>query len=216
MDPDAVAVVSGGAWLSYGVLAERAGRLAGRLLGAGAGRETVVGLCLPGGADVVTGILAVWLAGAAYLPVDPGYPAERIAFMLADSRAAVVVGTSQLLEELRAGRIRTIAVDDRVAGAAAGGVAPMLAPGGAAGGQAAYGLYTAGATGGPRGAEGGGGGAGGVGGLWGGGGGGGGAGCAGRAVCAAAAGGDRFWEYGAVHQLGQWRGGGWAGAGGGD
>src|SRR6202167_1420305 len=130
---------------------ERGGGLAGRVWGGGGGPETVVGLCLPGGADVVTGILAVWLAGAADLPVDPGDPAERIAFMLADSRAAVVVGTSQLLEELPAGRIRTIAVDDRVAGAAAGVVAPMLAPGGAAGGQAAYVMYTSGSTGRPKG-----------------------------------------------------------------
>ena len=151
MYPDAVAVVSGGVWLSYGVLAERAGRLAGRLLGAGAGPETVVGLCLPGGADMVTGILAVWLAGAAYLPVDPGYPAERVAFMLSDSRAAVVVGTLELLEELPAGRIRTIAVDDPVAGPAVAVVVPMLASGGPAGGQAAYVMYTSGSTGRPKG-----------------------------------------------------------------
>src|ERR1700691_2769308 len=76
---------------------ERGGGLAGRVWGGGGGPETLVGLCLPGGADVVTGILAVWLAGAAYLPVDPGYPAERIAFMLADARPAVIV-TSAAVE----------------------------------------------------------------------------------------------------------------------
>ena len=51
----------------------------------------MVGLCLPRGPEMGTAIVAAWLAGAAYLPLDPGYPAERLAFMLADSAATVVV-----------------------------------------------------------------------------------------------------------------------------
>ena len=89
--PDAVAVSGGGAWVSYGYLAERAGRLGGYLRSLGAGPERVVGLCLERGPEMVIAILGAWLAGAAYLPLDPGYPAGRLAFMLADSRAAVVV-----------------------------------------------------------------------------------------------------------------------------
>ena len=50
-----------------------------------------MGLCLGRGADMVTGVLATWLAGAAYLPLDPAYPAARLAFMLADSRARLLV-----------------------------------------------------------------------------------------------------------------------------
>ncbi len=116
--PDAVAVVCGAGWVSYAELEARAWRLAGVLAACGAGPEVVVALALERGPELITAIWAVWLTGAAYLPLDPGHPAERIAFMLADSRASVVAGTSALLDELPAGRIVTVAVDDPPAAAA--------------------------------------------------------------------------------------------------
>src|SRR6266700_4123619 len=66
--PDAVAVLSGDACLTYRALMDRVGRLAGYLREQGAGPESVVGLCLGRGAGMVTAVLAAWLAGAAYLP----------------------------------------------------------------------------------------------------------------------------------------------------
>ena len=85
--PDAVAVVCGDERVSYGEL-DGAGGPAGGVPGAGGGGAGVGGGVVPGrGApELVAAVLAVWQAGAAYLPVDPGYPAERIAFMLADAR----------------------------------------------------------------------------------------------------------------------------------
>ena len=77
--------------LSYGELEARANRLAHHLRRRGVGPETVVGLCVARSPAMVVGLLGILKAGGAYLPLDPGYPPERLAFMLADARAAVLV-----------------------------------------------------------------------------------------------------------------------------
>ena len=147
--PDAIAVACGDRWLSYRQLAVRAARLAHLLAAAGAGPETVAGLCLERGPEMITAMVGSWLAGAGYLPLDPGLPPARIAFMLADSRARVLVGTGAVIGGLAAGPVRVLAVDDpRVAAQLAAG--PGLPPGRAAGGQLAYVIYTSGSAGTPK------------------------------------------------------------------
>ena len=92
--PDAVALEFGGALVTYAELDARAGRLAGVLAAAGAGPERLVAVVMDRSAELVAAVLAVLRTGAAYLPVDPGYPAERIAYVLDDACPSVVV-TSQ-------------------------------------------------------------------------------------------------------------------------
>ncbi|MYW11844.1 amino acid adenylation domain-containing protein, partial [Streptomyces sp. SID2563] len=89
--PDAPAVVFEDTVLSYAELNRRANRLAHALIAQGVGPEQVVALRLPRSAELVVAILAVLKTGAAYLPVDPDYPAARIAYMVEDARPAVVL-----------------------------------------------------------------------------------------------------------------------------
>src|SRR5258708_40050382 len=72
--------------LSYAVLNARANRLAHLLIAQGAGPEQIVAVALPRSAELVVCLLAILKSGAAYLPLDPDYPADRIAFMLADAK----------------------------------------------------------------------------------------------------------------------------------
>ncbi|WP_157876151.1 non-ribosomal peptide synthetase, partial [Streptacidiphilus griseoplanus] len=149
--PDAVALVCEGVEVSYAELDARANRLAHHLIGQGVGAESVVGLCLPRGIDMVTAVLAVAKAGAGYLPVDPEYPAERIAFMLSDSRAVLLLTTDDILDELPAARVRMVALDDPQVMAQVAG-RPGTSPGvRTASDSVAYVIYTSGSTGVPKG-----------------------------------------------------------------
>ncbi|MGF7087130.1 amino acid adenylation domain-containing protein [Kroppenstedtia sanguinis] len=99
--PEAIAVVCEGQELTYWELNERANQLARELIAQGAGPEGVVALALPRSVEMIVGLLATLKTGAAYLPLDPGYPAERLAYMLEDARPVCLIThttVSQLLE----------------------------------------------------------------------------------------------------------------------
>ncbi|WP_069758816.1 non-ribosomal peptide synthetase [Streptomyces sp. LUP47B] len=100
--PDAEAVRAGGTSLSYGELDARAERLAHRLTALGAGPERVVGIALPRTADLVVAVLAVLKSGAAYLPLDPAYPKDRLAYIVEDAGPVAVLVTADTAEVLPA------------------------------------------------------------------------------------------------------------------
>ena len=89
--PDAVALISEGSEYTYAELEVRSNRLARYLRAAGVGPETLVAVLLPRGADVVVALVGTLKAGAAYLPLDPALPADRISFMVRDARPALVL-----------------------------------------------------------------------------------------------------------------------------
>ncbi|HEV2636493.1 MAG TPA: amino acid adenylation domain-containing protein [Actinocrinis sp.] len=93
--PGAVAVVFESEYLSYAELNARANRLARLLAERGAGPETFVGLALPRSADLIVALLAVLKTGAAYLPIDPGYPRDRIDYMVADAAPVLILTTAE-------------------------------------------------------------------------------------------------------------------------
>ncbi|MFD8515486.1 amino acid adenylation domain-containing protein [Streptomyces antimycoticus] len=98
--PDRTALVGEGGTLTYAQLDERANRLARLLATRGAGPEHTVGLLLPRGVDAIVAMFAVLKAGAAYIPIDPGLPAERIRFVIEDTAPAAVVTATGLAPAL--------------------------------------------------------------------------------------------------------------------
>jgi amino acid adenylation domain-containing protein len=148
--PDAVAVAFGGRSLAYRELDARANRLASHLAGLGVGPEVRVGICLERGLEPLVCILGVMKAGGAWVPVDPGHPAERQGYVLADSGVAVLLTQARLAHRLPdLPGVRVIAVDrewERIA------AEPAEAPRtGVTAENLAYVIYTSGSTGRPKG-----------------------------------------------------------------
>jgi amino acid adenylation domain-containing protein len=94
--PEAVAVVCEDEELTYGELDRRANQLAYHLQKHGIGLESLVGICIQRSPEMLVGLLGILKAGAAYLPLDPAYPKERLAFMIADAGVKVVVTQKEL------------------------------------------------------------------------------------------------------------------------
>ncbi|MBG0567780.1 non-ribosomal peptide synthetase [Actinoplanes aureus] len=155
--PDAPALSWAGGVLTYRELDERANRLARHLIAEGAGPETFVGLLMDRSPEAVVALLAVVKAGAAYVPLDPAHPAERIEYVLDDAGVELVlVDTATLAGTSVPGRVRTLVVDDPETVAAlsrlradAPSAADLRSPLSLR--NPAYMIYTSGSTGRPKG-----------------------------------------------------------------
>ncbi|MFI7498083.1 non-ribosomal peptide synthase/polyketide synthase [Streptomyces sp. NPDC049687] len=141
--PDAAALWSGGRSLTYAEVDARSDALARGLVARGVGREVRVGLFLPRGTDMMVAVLAVWKAGGAYVPLDPEHPSDRIAHMVADSGARLVLVAPETASRLPAG-VDAVPLDGLERDS---GDLPDLMPD-----QLAYIIYTSGSTGRPKGA----------------------------------------------------------------
>ncbi|MFE5098117.1 amino acid adenylation domain-containing protein, partial [Streptomyces sp. NPDC056638] len=154
--PHATALACAGDELSYAELDSRANRLARLLSRRGAGPEQRVALMLPRSAELVVALLAVLKTGAAYIPIDPDYPADRIAYVLSDAEPMLVLGSTETAGRLPAGTAGVVLLDtaetaDALAGVADGCFADgertvPLRPE-----HPAYVIYTSGSTGRPKG-----------------------------------------------------------------
>ena len=109
--PDAVALMMNGVALSYAELNARANRLARELLKHGAGPGRLVGIACERSIEMAVGVLAVLKSGAAYVPIDPNYPAERVGYMLDDCKAPVLLTQSALVATLPATAATVVCVD---------------------------------------------------------------------------------------------------------
>jgi len=152
LTPTAVAVAYEDERLSYRELDARANQLAQYLRARGVGPETIVGLCLPRSLDLVVGLLGILKAGAAYLPIDPGYPGERIAFMLDDASTPVLVTSAAIAHPLGEHLPDRVAVLRMDVDGAVLDRQPTVAPEtGVTPDNLAYFIYTSGSTGKPKG-----------------------------------------------------------------
>jgi len=144
--PQLEAIRGQGQALTYGELDDRAGALAAALVRRGVRGGDVVGLCLERTPEMVVALLAIMKAGAAYLPLDPAYPRERIAFMIEDSGAPLVVTTAPIAASLALHPSRTFLFDGPLPTGAAQAQLPAPTPE-----SPAYLIYTSGSTGRPKG-----------------------------------------------------------------
>jgi amino acid adenylation domain-containing protein len=148
-DASAAAVVFEGQTLTYGELNGRANRLAHHLRAVGVGRESLVAVHLERSTEMIVALLAVLKAGGAYVPLDTAHPKDRLAFMLEDTRARVLVTDGELLAKLPAHEAQVVCVDadwPQVSRQSDENPAPLATPD-----NLAYVIYTSGSTGRPKG-----------------------------------------------------------------
>jgi amino acid adenylation domain-containing protein len=147
--PDAVAVVEDGTQLTYRELDDRASELASLLRSVGVAKETLVALCMQRSAAFAIGALGILKAGAAYLPLDPADPTNRLTMLLEDSQCHFVVTQSSVAESLPAGNWEKIVLDKNGA-LPCPGLAEMPD---VKSSDLAYVIFTSGSTGRPKGVQ---------------------------------------------------------------
>ncbi len=147
--PDSVAVVFEGQRLTYSELNRRANRLAHYLRKLGVGPEVLVGICVERSFEMIVGLLAILKAGGAYVPIDAAYPQERLAFILADAGASVLLTRDHLLESLNLPRASVVSFEAdwvNIASLPEENPNSFVTPD-----NLAYVMYTSGSTGKPKG-----------------------------------------------------------------
>jgi amino acid adenylation domain-containing protein len=147
--PEAVAVVSGDRRWTYRELNDHANRLARYLRGLGVGRDCLVGLCVERSPETIAGLLGILKAGGAFVPLDPTYPRERLAFLSRDARVPVLLTEQRLLGRLPETGARVVCLDadwEQIARESPADLEPAAGPD-----DLAYVIYTSGSTGAPKG-----------------------------------------------------------------
>ncbi|MEU6592567.1 amino acid adenylation domain-containing protein [Streptomyces sp. NPDC046881] len=145
--PERIALRSGDRQLTYAQLYQRVNRLAGHLREHGVGPGVIVGVCMRRSADLITALLAVLWAGGAYLPLDPDYPADRLAYMLADAQAPIVLTDPGSRPPASSAKVLTVTPDSLDEGR------NVVFSSGLRADDLAYVIYTSGSTGRPKGVQ---------------------------------------------------------------
>ncbi len=109
--PDAIAVLFENTQLTYQQLNQRANQLAHYLISLGVGTQDLIGICLERSLEMLVGLLGILKAGAAYVPLDPGYPSERLAFILADTQTPIILTQEKLVTSLQAHSGQVVCLD---------------------------------------------------------------------------------------------------------
>ncbi|MGW5285413.1 non-ribosomal peptide synthetase, partial [Streptomyces collinus] len=147
--PEAPALVQGAVTLTYAELNSRANQLARYLMDRGVGTERLVGVCVDRGVDLVVALLGVLKAGGVYVPLDPGYPEQRLSLMMRDAQAPLLITQGTLLNRFSALDTEQILIDEAwpdISQCESGNPAPQAGPD-----DLAYIIYTSGSTGTPKG-----------------------------------------------------------------
>ena len=149
LTPDAVAVVSAGRRLTYRELDQRSNQLAGHLQQLGVGPDILTGIAVERSVEMMVALLAILKAGGAYVPIDPSFPPQRIALMIEDSQAPVILATEQTKPRLPHTAKRIVFIDGDAGEVVKNSTDPVSCT--ASGQNLAYVIYTSGSTGRPKG-----------------------------------------------------------------